>query len=127
MAGLNQRRRLPAYSAASAYLTIIAGLILYWRSSDRLDPDWIAAGPGIAFTAGGVAAILALVIGAAMIGPTARRLGSLSAQVAQAQGPPSPETGAELQRLGARMRSGGIAVVVLLTAATLAMAVARYI
>jgi hypothetical protein len=127
MAGLNQRRRLPVYSAVSAYLTIIAGLILYWRSSDGLDPDWITSGPGIAFALGGVAAILALVIGAAMIGPTARRLGALSAQVAQAQGPPSSETGAELQRLGARMRSGGIAVVVLLTAAVVAMAVARYV
>jgi hypothetical protein len=127
MAGLNQRRKLPAYATASAYLTIIAGLILYWRSSSGLDPDWIASGPGIAFTVGGVAAIIAAVIGAAMIGPAARRLGPLSAQVGATQGPPSPETAAELQRLGARVRSGSLAVVVLLTAAVVAMAVARYL
>jgi hypothetical protein len=127
MAGLNQRRKLPGYSAVSAYLTILAGLILYWRSSDGLDPDWIASGPGIAFTIGGVAAILALVLGAAVIGPTARRLGPLSAQVGAAQGPPWPEAVAGLQRLGARMRSASVAVVVLLTAAVVAMAVARYL
>jgi uncharacterized membrane protein len=127
MAGLSQRRKLPMYSAASAYLTILAGLVLYWRSSDGLDPDWIVSGPGVTFTVGGVAAIIALVLGATVIGTGARRLGPLTAQAAAAQGPPSPETAAELQRLGARMRSGSIWIALLLTIAVVAMAVARYV
>ena len=77
--------------------------------------------------AGGALAILAFLVGMAVNMPTSKRLAALGSAAAARGGPPTPEEGAELQRLQGRMATANQIVMVLLLLATAAMAVARYI
>ena len=124
---LSTKKKLPTAMFTSAVLTVLAGLLLYWRSSDGLDADWIATGPGIAFTVGGLAAIVTLLLGLAVTGPTVARVGALGQQIASGGGQPTPEQASEMQRLQARMLLVGRIGLVLLAVAVVTMAMARYL
>ena len=52
-----------------AGLTILSGAVLYWHDSNGLQAAWITSPTGLAFTIGGLAAILAFVLGGILIGP----------------------------------------------------------
>ena len=127
MAHLTQRRRLPTITLTSGVLTVVAGLILYWRSSGGLQRDWITSPLGLGFTVGGVAAILALAIGATVVRRSVQRMGAVAGAVASSGGPPSQEQGAEIQMLQRRMRVWGRTMLVLLVVSVVAMAAARYL
>jgi hypothetical protein len=57
------RRRMGVFFPIVAALTILSGTALYWRNSNGLDSAWITSPPGLAFTIGGLAAIVAMAIG----------------------------------------------------------------
>lgn len=119
--------RLPALISAGAGLNILAGLLLYWRDSGHLRVDWITTRAGLAFTTGGVASIVAFVIGFAVTKPAADRMGALGKEIQAAGKPPTPEQVAELQGLGKRTADAATWVAVLLAIALVAMAIARYL
>lgn len=121
------RRKVPIFITSASGLTVLAGVLLYWRSSGGLDVDWITSAPGLAFTVGGLAAIGAFAMGLALIKPAVDRMGALGAEIAASGGPPSPQQGAQLHALETRLRNVGRIDIVLLTLAVLAMAAARYL
>lgn len=127
MQGLVQQRRLPLYFTISALLTILSGLALYWRASAGLQWSWVLSGPGLAFTIGAVAAIVAAVLGQVINAPTAVKIGAVGAQMQAAGGPPSAALVAQMQALQAQLRLAVRVVAVLLVIAAASMAVARYI
>jgi len=126
MMHLAQKKRLPDIVLAAAGLTIIAGLLMYWRTSGGFDPDWIGSAFGIAITIGSLCAIAAVVLGASVVRPTMMKVGAI-AQAAAASGGPTPEQGAEIQALQERVRATGNVIVPLLVLAVVAMASARYL
>src|SRR5919106_6918386 len=77
MGHLATRKRLPLLIMLSAVVTILAGLLLYWRASHGFDVDWIGSGPGVAFTVGGLAAIVTLALGLSLTKPAVDRIGAL--------------------------------------------------
>ncbi len=121
-------RRLTLWMMTTALLTVFSGVLLYSRDSDGFSSAaWLGSGPGRTFGLGGILAIVTVVVGMGITSPTARRMGALGGR-ARAEGrAPTPDEGAELDRLRARlMRSSRVqAVLLVLTAA--AMAVARYV
>lgn len=119
--------RLPTLISAAAGLNILTGLLLYWKDSGGLKLEWITTRAGLAFTLGGVAAIVALVIGFAVSKPAADKLGMLGKEIATGGKPPSPEQAAEMQRLAKRTADAATWVAVLLALALIEMAVARYL
>jgi hypothetical protein len=123
---LTTRKKLPGIILVSAIVTVLAGILLYVEVSDVLNVDWIASGPGIGFTIGGVAALITVILGLAVTKPSADRMGALGQQVAASGGPPSPEQAAEMQRLQARLMLIGRISMVLLMIAVVTMATARY-
>lgn len=125
MAHASEKRKMPVVIGISAILTVLAGLVLYIRDSDGFDPDWITSSVGLSFTIGGIAAILALVIGTAIVRPRAVRLGALAG--AMASGQPTQQQIQELQALQGSMRSLSILNLALLAVATVAMAGARFL
>ncbi len=127
MQELAQVRKLPVYMMAMAILTVLSGVGLYWRDSGGFKGPWMHSGSGAVFGFGGLLAILVVVIGMTVISPSTRRMGELAASMRGAGGGPSPEQGAEMQALQARMTRFTRIVAVLLLVATAAMAVARYI
>ncbi len=78
------------------------------------------------FSAGGLLALIAGIVGVLVNAPTAGRLGALAGAM-RAGNPPTPEQLQEVQRLQARLDTAGRLTAVLLVLATAAMAVARYV
>jgi uncharacterized membrane protein len=111
----------------AAIANVLAGILLYWRDSGGLQPAWIATGTGIVFTLGGLAGILAAVVGFGVSRPAAVQLGALGKEIASAGGPPAPEKLAQMQALSEKLRQGGRLGVALMIVALLGMATARYL
>ena len=126
MQQIAEKRKLPIYFMIAGFLTVLSGIGLYSKASGGFSNQWMHSGPGMTFGIGAVFAILAMVIGMAVAGPTAKRAGALAGTIAKA-GRPTPEQQAEMRRLQARMGKAGALGAVLLVCATIAMAVARYI
>lgn len=127
MQELMQRRRLPVYLGVAAGLTILSGFVMYARIAGATNGAWASTRPGMTYGIGGLAAILALIVGAVVAGPAGRKLGRLGERVQASGGPPSAEQASQMAALQARMGRGMQAVAFLLLVAVVAMAIARYL
>ena len=107
---------------------IIAGWALWVRNA-LLYPsirEWVTSSFGIVLTIGGLAATAAAYFGITGIGNNVEKLVSIGDEVGASGGPPTPEQGAEMARLGAEIRRHSKIDIVLLFIAVIAMATARY-
>lgn len=120
-------RRVPIMITASAALTLVAGVLLYWRDSDGFQLSWITSGTGLTFTAGALFAIAAFALGLVAVKPRVDRLAELGGHIQAGGGPPTVEQLGEIQHIGEALRRAGTADVLLLTIAVVAMASARYV
>lgn len=127
MRHLTEKKKMPFVILTTSALTILAGLLLYWRSSGGFDVDWITSSTGLTFTLGGAAAIAAFVMGFVAIRPRVGRMAAIGAEVAAAGGPPSQAQVAELQGIQKALRTIGLTDAVLLIFAVVAMATARFL
>ncbi|HXF96667.1 MAG TPA: hypothetical protein VNI61_11270 [Gemmatimonadales bacterium] len=119
--GAMLRRRFFDVMPAAAFLTILSGLWLYWRVSGGLNPTYVWSRTGVAFGLGGLAAIVAFVIGVAVMRPaTLRAAALLQSAEREAQQ-------ATIQALRQRAAAAGRVVATLLTLAVVAMALGRYL
>jgi uncharacterized membrane protein YhiD involved in acid resistance len=106
-------------------VTIAAGIWLYWRDTSGFDPDLVTSGIGLGFLVGGIAAILAFIIGVAVVRPMAKRLGPLAGEMASGQA-----TQQQVQEMGAiqgKLRRISTINLGLLAIAVISMATARYL
>jgi hypothetical protein len=126
MQDLVSKHRYPIFMNLTSLLTIAAGLGLFWLVSGALNTAWILSGPGLGFTIGSVAALVAFGIGFFGIRPRAQRLGKIGAAMATAGGPPTTEQGVELQRLHAEIHVYERWDIGFLLVALITMATARY-
>lgn len=101
-------------------LVIVAGALLYWRISNGFQAAWMATGAGVAFTIGGLAGVLALVLGFIITEPSATRMARIGGAIQSQGSPPTPEQMGQLKVLQERVRlTGRINVGLLLVAAVL--------
>ncbi len=122
-----QRRRLMTVMPLLALATIISGLLLIELVYGGVAP-LLTTRVGIAFAAGGAAAIVAFVLGIAVMRPAMLRAASLASTLASAGSDTErAELGATIQRLRSRGTVAAIVVLALLLFSTGAMAVARYL
>jgi uncharacterized membrane protein len=126
MQGLQKRHYLEVVPAV-AVLTLLSGLFLDWRDFGRLYPGPGASGVELALGIGGLAALVALALGLAVLRPSALRMGALGAELAQSAPERREGLGAEMGRLRDRMRQSGRWVAALLGIAVVGMAIARYL
>lgn len=124
MAGLVRRRFLDVLPAVGL-LTILTGLALYvvwWGGPAAATPAGMTLGTG------GLAAILALLVGWFVMRPAQLAAGRVGAELqTMPEGPERLAAAAELDRLARRARSAARWVAVLLLLTVLAMAVGRYV
>ena len=112
---------------AVALLTMLSGIRLMQLTSDGFSAAYFNSGSGRVFAWGGTFAIIAFVFGMTVARPAGMKLGRLSAQ------PPAEDALEQRRRLDARdrlqriVRISGLVNVVLLLAAAVAMAIARYL
>jgi hypothetical protein len=122
------RRGFHPLIAAVGGTTVLTGLWLYWRFTGGFDPTASATMGARVFGAGGVAGILALVIGGAIVGRTAKKLEALGAKVAGTSDA-TARTGllAEITATKRRLAVSGKVVLALQVVALLCMAVGHYV
>lgn len=111
------KRNLTARLIESGAVTVVAGLWLFALRAPTFArwQDW-------ALTIGAVAALVAFFIGVTRQRPTGKRVQELGAAIASAGGPPTPEQGAEIQSLQARMAGYGNVMAYLFVVALAGMA-----
>jgi uncharacterized membrane protein len=127
MRHLTEKKRMPFVILTASGLTVLAGLLLYWRSSGGFDVDWITSSTGLTFTLGGAAAIVAFLMGFVAIKPRVDRMAAIGGEVAAAGGTPSQSQLAEIQGIQHSLRTIGLVDMILLTFAVVAMAAARFL
>lgn len=125
MQHLAQKSGFPRFSEVAGWLTILAGLGLYWLISDGFQLSWFSTRRGIILSIGALLAIIAMVIAYAMQKPAAKRLGALGQEIQASGGPPSPEQLAEIQAQQKKLARGSLWSAVLLIGAVVGMALSR--
>jgi uncharacterized membrane protein len=122
---LTQKTRLLSTVYATATLTMLSGLILYWiLSGFRL--SFIRSGYGLVLTIGSIAGIIAWIYAVVVIRRIFKQMQIIGQEI-QAQGsPPTPEQATQIQALVARLGKEGQVALVFLVIALLGMATAQY-
>jgi uncharacterized membrane protein len=120
-------RKLPIYLLGIGWLTVIAGFVLYGRTGMLAGPTWFGTVQGQVLGAGGIIGLVVVLMGTFFNVPTMKRMMVVGAQMQAADGSPSADQQAEMQRLQLRMKRLTEAAAVLLMLATVSMAVARYL
>jgi hypothetical protein len=123
---LMARRKLPVFLGIAMGLTILSGLAMYGLLASSTQGAWAGSAPGIGYGVGGLAAILAAVVGMAISGSAGRRMAALGQQAAGSGGL-TPQQQGEMARLQARGVLGARITAGLLVIAVGAMAIARYL
>jgi hypothetical protein len=123
-----QRRGLMTVMPLLALGALISGIWLYLRAGAGMPAEFGRSPVGMAFGLGGVAAIVAWVLGVAVLRPSMMKAMAL----AQSLGPSASaeerqKVMGEAQRLRERAASSGRATAYLLLFSVAAMAVARYL
>ena len=124
---LMNRRQMGVFFPIVAALTVLSGAVLYWRDSDGLDPTWISSPSGLAFTIGGLAAILAFVGGLILVGPSAAEQTAVGNELAANGGVPTEAQRQRLERAERRMQLASRIDLPLILLAGLTMAIGRYL
>jgi hypothetical protein len=126
--GALQKRRYANIMPIIAGITILSGLLLYYKVSNGFDPAYMGSSHGIGYGTGGTAAILAMVIGMIMIRPAANRMGEIMQKMpAMPAGAERDALMAEVAALRKRTTTGAQVVSVLLFVAVVLMAITRYL
>lgn len=99
-------------------VTILSGLRLLAIMSNGFTGEWMRSRPGMAYSVGAAAALLAFGIGVLIMRPTMKRVMQIG---------PDPARQSEAQTLRLRSARAGRVVATLLTIAAGAMAIGRYL
>jgi hypothetical protein len=122
------RRGLNAVMASVGGLVVLSGIWLYWRLTGGFDPQSSATMTARVFGAGGAAGILALILGGAIVGRTAKKMTALAATVTTTTDPAQRSAiVAEVASLKRRMSVWGKAVLALQVLALICMAIGHYV
>jgi uncharacterized membrane protein len=122
-----RRRRYFVALPVFALLTVASGFALYYRVFHRFHPGPGAGGAEMTYAIGGLASVVALIIGLAVMRPSVVRLADLSAEWRAAPAERRTALDAEIGALRARGKLAGRLVVIALTVAMVTMAIARYL
>jgi hypothetical protein len=123
-----QRRRTFVILPTVGLLAILSGVRMLWIDSAGFAESYMHTGTGRAFSIGGTAAILALILQVLVTRPTGIKLGVLGGQLASAQSAAERDRlNSEIARVRRRNAIATAANVVFGLTAAAAMAVARYV
>jgi hypothetical protein len=126
MKNLMERRKYPIFMISTSLLTVLSGAALYWMLSGGLSLTWVISGPGLGFTIGSVAALIAFLVGTFGIGPTAGQMGELGGRIAASGKGPTPEQVAQMEALEKKLNLAEQIDFIMLVIAMVTMATARY-
>ena len=120
------KRRASIFMVVTSTLTVLSGALLLWQDASGQWLEWVKTGPGLGFALGSLAGFVVYFVGMFGVNPRAKRIAKLSAEIQSAGGPPTPEQGAELQKLDQELSKFGVIDFVLVAVSLGLMATARY-
>lgn len=126
MRDLTKVRRFPTVILVATVITVGAGALLYIRNAGGLEL-WLDSRTGVGFTIGASAAIVSFLLGPLGILPTIKKLEAIGDTLMAERRHPTPEEGATLGALQARLRKIGAVDLVFLAIAILFMSMSRYL
>lgn len=126
MRGLIKHTPVVGLMPVVALLTVVSGLLLYYRVSDHFNSDWMSSAAGVVLSVGSAIGIIEFIFGGAVIGPTMKKLGQLASQLEGQGGPPSDAQMTQLRALQNRMGWAEPLSSAMTIAAVIGMAAARY-
>ena len=127
MSAVVKKRRVAEVIKWLAITTVVAGWAIWLKLGLAAGVDvWVTSTYGLVLTIGGVLATAAAYFGITGIGNNVEKLVAIGDEVAASGGPPMPEQGAEMARLGAEIQRHSKIDLALLFLAVAAMATARY-
>ena len=119
--------RFPVYMTLSGFLSMISGLLLYWSVSFGFEIGWIKSPHGLTLTLGGIAAILALLLGFFVNKPRAERMAAIGNTIMKSGGPPTEAQAAEMKSLREAITGLTRYIAFLILFSVIAMAAAKYV
>jgi hypothetical protein len=121
-------KRIVPFFASLGGLTVLTGIYLYWRFTGGFDPVISRSHAGMAFGIGGVAGLLAAIIGGSVVGRSSKRVVEIMQRVAtMGDGAQKTSMIEEANGLKQRMTTFGAVVLILQIVATALMALGHYI
>lgn len=125
MQNVGSRTKLTQVMRIVPPLVILSGFRLLWVVSGGFDSVWLSSAHGITLTAGSLLGILAFVYGMIVMMPKSSRIAAIGKAVAANGGVPTPEQGAELAKIKAGMKQGGIVIAWIVGLTVILMSIAR--
>ena len=128
MMGAIARRGLNGFMGALGGLTVLSGFYLYWRLTGGFDPALSATRGAMVFGTGGIAGLLSVIIGGAVVGRSMAKMGDLGGKAMAL--PEGTERAALMTQSNAardRGLTGARIVLVLQMIAVVCMAVGHYV
>lgn len=120
------RRGLPAYMASIGGVTVLSGIYLFWHFGG-FSADVGRTPAGMVFGTGAIAGILALILGGAIVGGSAKKAAAIVERMESASDKDRPAMVAQIQALSQRMATFGAVVIVLQAIALATMAIGHYV
>jgi hypothetical protein len=122
------RRGLHKYMASIGGLTVLTGVYLFWHFMVGFGPGAGASHAGMAFSVGALTGVIALILGGAIVGASAKKLADLGPRLASTpEGTGRTGLMQEAERLRGRMDTFGRIVLALLFFSLAAMALGHYV
>lgn len=122
------RRGLNAFMGAVGGITVLTGLYLYWRFTGGFAPELSATPSAMVFGTGGLAGILAVIMGGAVVARNVTRMGEIGIKaMALPEGPERAALVTQSDDARGRAVTGAQIVLVLQAIALACMAVGHYV
>lgn len=119
------QQKFSVFLNSMSLLTILAGGALFYRLAST-NWSWVATGPGIGFSIGALAGILAVAVWNALVPPRVKRLVALAESIQANGGSATPAQAAASLQLEREIALAGKLDFALTAIAVLTMATARY-
>jgi len=126
MQHLTQRTNFTSAVYAAATLTMLSGLIMYWRLFG-FTAESMTSPYGLVLGIGGVSGIIAWIVAIVVIRSIINQMGAVGKAIQEQGGPPTPEQAAKLGELSARLTQMGRVGLVFMTIAVIGMSIAQYV
>jgi uncharacterized membrane protein len=124
---LVQRSRFSQAMGLAALVTVVCGLILFWRVSGGLQTGWLTSGRGLSLTIGSLAGLVAYGHGFAVQGKKSAELGALAKEIAAGGKPPTAQQAQCMGAIQTAIARGGLISAGLLAICVVGMSAARYL
>jgi len=122
-----EKRKLHAFMALTAVLTVLTGIWLYWVFTAGLQTQVMFSPGGLAFGIGGLCGLSAMILGGAIMGRGMARMTAIGGQMASASEAERASHMQEMAALRGRLSLASKFILLLMIVALLLMAVGHYL